>query len=58
MKWVIQYDRALRRLWLFKRRCHHGAVGCVAMTIGLLLAWHDRNDRREWFAIKRGKAGT
>lgn len=53
MKYLIEYDRAMRRLWLFKRRCHHGAVGVLAVTFGLVLAWHDRKDKREWFALKR-----
>jgi hypothetical protein len=50
------YDRACHRLWLFKRRCHHGGVGCVVMVLGVLLAWHDRKDAREWFALKRLEA--
>lgn len=50
---MIEYDRALRQVWLFKRRCHHGAVGCLALALGLVLVWHDRRDSREWFALKR-----
>lgn len=46
------YDRALRRLWVFKRRCHHGMVGCVAVVVGMALVWHDRDDKAEWFAFK------
>lgn len=53
MKRLIEYDRALRRLWLFKRRCHHGMVGCMVVSLGLLLAWHDRADYREWLPLKR-----
>jgi hypothetical protein len=51
------YDRAMRRLWLFKRRCHHGMVGCFVLVIGMGLVWHDRADWHEWFALKRYEAG-
>jgi hypothetical protein len=49
----LTYDRAMRRLWVFKRRCHHGMTGCVLVALGIVLAYHDRNDYREWFALKR-----
>lgn len=50
---LFLYDPALRRVWLFKRRCHHGFVGCLAVVVGMGLAWHDRADRSEWFVLKR-----
>jgi hypothetical protein len=43
----------MRRLWVFKRRCHHGMTGCVLVALGIVLAYHDRSDYREWFALKR-----
>lgn len=55
---LLIYDRTMRRLWVFKRRCHHGMIGCVVVALGILLAWHDRSDIREWFALKRYETGA
>ena len=41
---MLLFDRNLRRLYVCKRRVHHGAVGVVAVVLGLMLAAHDRAD--------------
>lgn len=48
MGWVV-YNRAERRLWIARQRCHHGALGCLAIVLGALLVVHDRRDYRCWF---------
>jgi hypothetical protein len=40
----MTYDRALRRLYVFGARIHHGAVGLVLSAIGVALVIHDRAD--------------
>jgi hypothetical protein len=40
----MTYDRALRRLYVFGARIHHGAIGLVLSVIGLALVIHDRAD--------------
>ena len=41
---AMTYDRALRRLYVFGARIHHGGVGLVLSVIGLALVFHDRAD--------------
>lgn len=55
-KWILEWDRAINQVWVFKRRWHHGATGCLAVLFGVLLAWHDRRDFRDWFTLKRHEA--
>ena len=33
-----------RRVYLFGRRTHHGAVGSMLVFLGAVLCWHDRRD--------------
>lgn len=33
-----------RRVYVGRRRIHHGAFGVALTLIGVLLAWHDRRD--------------
>ena len=40
----MNYDRTLKRLYLFGARIHHGGVGLVLSAIGLALVIHDRAD--------------
>ena len=40
----MTYDRALKRLYVFGARIHHGAVGLVLSVIGVALVIHDRAD--------------
>jgi hypothetical protein len=40
----VTYDRALKRLYVFGARVHHGAVGLALSAIGLALVIHDRAD--------------
>jgi hypothetical protein len=40
----MTYDRALKRLYVFGARIHHGAVGLALSAIGLALVIHDRAD--------------
>jgi hypothetical protein len=40
----MTYDRALKRLYVFGARIHHGAVGIALSAIGLALVIHDRAD--------------
>jgi hypothetical protein len=40
----MTYDRALKRLYVFGARIHHGAVGLLLSAIGLALVVHDRAD--------------
>jgi hypothetical protein len=40
----MTYDRALKRLYVFGARVHHGAVGVALSVIGLALVIHDRAD--------------
>lgn len=44
----VLYDPVMRRLWVFGRRVHHGAVGAALVAVGAVLALHDRADWREW----------
>lgn len=55
---IIGWDRELRRVWLFKRRCHHGPVGCLVVALGLFLTIHDWHDRREWFNPHQSRLTT
>ena len=41
---AMTYDRALKRLYVFGARIHHGAVGIALSAIGLALVIHDRAD--------------
>lgn len=50
---AIYYCRSRRRLWLFKRRTHHGMFGCLIALTGILLIAHDRADYRVWFRFER-----
>jgi hypothetical protein len=40
----MTYDRALKRLYVFGARIHHGAVGLALSAIGVALVIHDRAD--------------
>jgi hypothetical protein len=40
----MTYDRALKRLYVFGVRIHHGAVGLALSAIGVALVIHDRAD--------------
>jgi hypothetical protein len=40
----MTYDRALKRVYVFGARIHHGAVGLALSVIGLALVIHDRAD--------------
>ena len=46
---LLGYNHVERRVWVLKQRLHHGAVGVAVITIGALLALHDRRDWRDWF---------
>lgn len=37
-----------RRVYIIKRRLHHGFTGCIFVALGTILALHDRRDWREW----------
>jgi hypothetical protein len=37
-----------RRLYVCRRRCHHGLIGTVFAIAGLLLVAHDWADRPWW----------
>lgn len=52
---LVEYNRSQRRLWIAKQRCHHGALGCLAIALGALLAIHDRRDFRVWFTRGQGE---
>ncbi len=58
---LIQQFPTGRRVWIGGQRCHHGAVGALAIAVGLwahspatilagaLLSAHDAHDIRIWF---------
>jgi hypothetical protein len=37
------------RVRITKQRVHHGTVGILIGVTGIMLAWHDRHDWRDWF---------
>jgi hypothetical protein len=51
---LVRYCPVERRVWIATQRCHHGAVGCLAIVLGALLVIHDRHDYRVWFVRERG----
>lgn len=38
-----------RRVYVVRRRVHHGFAGVLIMTIGAWLAWTDRRDWKQWW---------
>jgi len=40
----FRYDKNLRRLWVFNKRIHHGAVGFVITITGIVLMIDDIKD--------------
>lgn len=46
----LGYDGPRRRLWVCRQRIHHGAVGLIATSLGVLLVLHDWKDHAVWFA--------
>jgi len=40
----MNYDRAVKRLYVFGARIHHGAFGLALSVIGVALVIHDRAD--------------
>lgn len=48
----MTYDRLLRRLYLRRRRVHHGAVGAVLIFVGAVLVHHDRRDWPWRFSVE------
>lgn len=47
-RWRRRIRIAHGRLYICRRRCHHGFTGCVLVLIGIALAIHDRADA-PWF---------
>lgn len=41
------------RVWILGQRVHHGAVGVTMVTLGIVIAFHDRHDVHEWFQRAR-----
>jgi hypothetical protein len=41
---TITWQRGARRIYVGRYRVHHGLIGALAATIGLVLAYHDRKD--------------
>lgn len=37
------------RLYVARRRVHHGTWACLAIAWGAYTAWRDRKDWRQWF---------
>ena len=46
---LVDYDPALRRVWIGGQRMHHGATGIALGLAGILLVAHDWKDRSVWF---------
>jgi hypothetical protein len=46
---VLHIDLGLRRVWIFRRRWHHGKLGVLLIAAGTWLCVHDRSDWRDWF---------
>lgn len=49
---MLKFDRQAQRLWIARRRIHHGFVGAVVATLGLAAMLHDRRDVRDWFLFR------
>ena len=45
---MVRIDRNQWRVYVCKRRLHHGAVGLGFALIGVALMAHDRADAAEW----------
>jgi hypothetical protein len=45
---LIDVDLGNRQVFVKGRRLHHGLVGAIAITAGLVLAVHDRKDFTRW----------
>lgn len=50
---LLRVDTTTWRVWVLRRRLHHGPVGVALGIAGLLLAAHDRRDWRVWFTRDR-----
>jgi hypothetical protein len=50
---IVIWDRKANRVWVCKQRIHHGAVGSLLFGLGVLLMYHDRLDRSQWFRKER-----
>lgn len=55
---LIDLDLGKRQVFVKGRRLHHGLVGVVAITAGIVLAVHDRKDFTRWIPDARIKRPT
>ena len=55
---LIDVDLGNRQVFVKGRRLHHGLVGVVAITAGIVLAVHDRKDFTRWIPDARIKLPT
>ena len=55
---LIDVDLGKRQVFVKGRRLHHGLVGVVAITAGIVLAVHDRKDFTRWIPDARIKRPT
>lgn len=52
---LILIDRSPRvgwRLYIRRRRWHHGKTGAYCALLGVALMLHDIRDRRVWFGVQ------
>lgn len=55
---LIDLDLGKRQVFVKGRRLHHGLIGVVAITAGIVLAVHDRKDFTRWIPDARIKRPT
>lgn len=41
---LLRIDTELKRVWIFNKRIHHGAVGFISAALGIALMKHDIKD--------------